>query len=262
MSGIAAVAATAAVAGCVYGGYWRLKVQRQIVSADVHPEGRMSGEALLLPHQLPPDQQSPSLSPATVMPHVDSPTSSILIQVAHAAVTPSSRQYSPMRHYAQQIVAPDAGQVNYFATGWTPRLQGIEEFCAQHFFVSTDEDHPETLGKSLDELWVTKKSTLRSGGMIPRISWNHARTLHSYTVESQLYKVLTAAMRRGNETELHSDEFSDFRDYIYFLHKALESGIALHAYNVTTSQPLLFLYRGIKVQVDSTSYAPGCVVTW
>ena len=176
------------------------------------------------------------------------------------------RRLDGQRHYARQMIDPGASKVMYFDSGWTPQLSGIQEFCQSQDFPSIDTDDPQTLNKSLSQLWAIKNASFKCDGTTPLIPESHAQTLHSYTVESALYKQVTFAMREANLIQLHSNEFSPFLDYIYFCHKALGSGTSIQIQNGinkrTGRPPVDFLYRGINAKVNAQAYAPGKLVVW
>jgi hypothetical protein len=100
-----------------------------------------------------------------------------------------------------------------------------------------------------------KKASSRANDSFHRIDVTYSQTLHSYTVECQLYKELNKAMRQGNEEQLRAPEFQPFLDYIYFLSKAIAAADPLPS-------DVEFLYRGITKKLNKQLYQPGSTITW
>ena len=155
------------------------------------------------------------------------------------------------RFFANGILDPTAGHINYFPDYFVPELS-IDDFCRMFAerYLCTDDADPELRGRTLTSLWEQKKREIAR-----RIDERDARTLHSYTVECLLYKEVNAAMRTACLRRLRSHEFKPHLDYIYHLDRALPSAVILPEH-ITT------LYRGIKRKVSRQHYCAGKSITW
>ena len=114
----------------------------------------------------------------------------------------------------------------------------------------------DTPGLSLLNCWASAKKRISLDKDTPRISPDHAQTIHAYTVECDLYKNLNRIMREGNMEQLYSPEYQAYVDFIYFLETSLSSATQL-AY-----RPDQCLYRGIRHEVSASHYKPNSIITW
>uniref|UniRef100_A0A7S1NMB6 NAD(P)(+)--arginine ADP-ribosyltransferase n=1 Tax=Eutreptiella gymnastica TaxID=73025 RepID=A0A7S1NMB6_9EUGL len=156
------------------------------------------------------------------------------------------------RFFAQSIIAPTSGTITYIPMGFVVHHENIQEFCRDMKFI-TSGDMP---GLSLLDCWASAKKRISLDKDTPRISPDHAQTLHAYTVECNLYKNLNRIMREGNMEQLCSSEYRSYMDFIYFLQTALSSATQL-AY-----RPDQCLYRGIRHGISADHYKPNSIITW
>jgi len=134
--------------------------------------------------------------------------------------------------------------VPFYPAGHKCALKSVGDFLAKHPYKAAD-------GTPLPAVWKRRQKDVKVGPGHEK----EAQALHSYTVESPLYREINRAMRSGNEKALHGPKFRDQIDYIYHLKAAL-----------TIAEPtpagMTFLYRGIRSKVHKEGYAPKAHLVW